>query len=107
VPAWLGELATVVTGFCAAESDEEESLTLDQIRTKTHRHEIEGPYAYVWLRVFGELPSSQKTKASLISTAPVEAPVAARVGLDRWRAGSAHPTVRGNLVGTARQDPIE
>ncbi|MFZ0708579.1 MAG: hypothetical protein WAM53_00935 [Terrimicrobiaceae bacterium] len=56
VPAWLGELATVVTGFCSAESDEEEPITLEQIQAKTHRQDVQGPYAYLWRRVFGELP---------------------------------------------------
>jgi hypothetical protein len=76
VPAWLGEMAAIITGFCSAESDEEEPLTLEQIRARTHRHEIQGPYAYLWLRVFGELPSPQKAKASLTSTAPAGAPAA-------------------------------
>ena len=43
VPAWLGELATVVTGFCSAESDEEEPITLEQIQAKTHRQDVQGP----------------------------------------------------------------
>ena len=95
VPAWLGELATVVTGFCSPESDEEEPLTLEQIRTKTHRHEIHGPYVYLWLRVFGELPSPQKAKASLTSTAPVEAP-AARSAEPREEAAERPPPSHGN-----------
>jgi WD40 repeat protein len=57
VPPWLADLAITVTGFCSADPDEEEPLTLERIRAKTSPHDIRGQYEYVWRRFFGELPS--------------------------------------------------
>jgi len=76
VPAWLADLAIAVTGFCSADADEEEPLTLERIRARTPLQDIRGQYVYVWRRFFGELPSGQKAKASLSSTAPAPKPPA-------------------------------
>ncbi len=90
VPVWFGDLAMAVTGFCSPDSDEQEPLTLEQIRVKTQGHDIKEPYAYLWRRVFGELPLPQQTKA-LTSTAPNEPPAGERDSVN---------AMRSDLVGT-------
>ena len=105
VPVWLGDLAMVVSGFCSTESDEEEPLTLDQIHQRTPPHDIKGPYAYLWHRVFGELASSQQSSAT--STARGRTPVSARDGFQVRKVAPTSPATHGNLAGTAKKDRIQ
>jgi WD40 repeat protein/energy-coupling factor transporter ATP-binding protein EcfA2 len=105
VPVWLGDLAMVVSGFCSAESDEEEPLTLEQIHQGTHPHDIKGPHAYLWHRVIGELPSSQQSNAT--SATRGRAPVSLRHSFQVRKVAPTNPAMHGNLAGTAKKDGIQ